>query len=233
MDLKRSAIAWLMVVTALVLGSCSSEDYSVGDDALVLPASLLDAYTVAQATARDWSPDVFVMSAGGGFAVMDERGLGRDHSFQFHSRRRLQTLTVHLLGGIPWTQEISDAIPPGPPIFVNFVPYVQLLDSDDVVPQAVEEAASINAVHPDSIPAATQYAARLLSIAVWPEAEFVGDPTPNTQAWRVDFLVLQAFGGSTTYFSSARFYIHPVSGEMLGWVVPAQPELYPFPQGFP
>ena len=27
-------------------------------------------------------------------------------------------------------------------------------------------------------------------------------------------------------------FIHPVTGEMLGWVVPAQPELYPFPDGF-
>ena len=234
MDLrKRPAIASFALVAALILASCSSEDSSVGDDGLVLPGSLLDAYTVALATARDWSDDVFVLSAGGGFAVMDERGVGNDHSFQFHSRRRLRTITVHLLGGIPWTQEISDPIPPGPPIFVNFVPYVELLDSDDVVPQAVDEAARINTADPDSIPAATHYAARLLSIAVWPEAEFVGDDTPDTQAWRVDFLVLQAFSGSTTYFSAARFYIHPVTGVMLGWVVPSQPELYPFPLGFP
>jgi hypothetical protein len=220
----------LLAVTVAALG-CSSDDYTVGDDSLVLPGSLLDAYPVALARAREWSNDVFVQSAGGGFSVMDEHGVGIDHSYQFHSRRQLKNLTVHLLGGIPWTQEESDPIPP-PPIFVNFVPYVQLLDSDDVVPQAVEEAARINAAHPDSIPAATQYAARLLSIAVWPEAEYVGDPTPDTQAWRVDFLLAQLFGGGTTYFSAARAYIHPVTGEMLGWVVPAQPELYPFPDGF-
>ena len=232
MDLRRCAFPALAAAAALAMG-CASDDYTVGDDALVLPGSLLDAYPVALATAREWSDDVFVLSAGGGFAVMNEHGLGRDHSYLFHSRRQLRTLTVHLMGGIPWTQEISDPIPPGPPIFVDFIPYVQLLDSDDVVPQAVDEAARINAAHPDSIPAATEYAARLLSIPVWPEAEFVGDTTPDTQAWRVDFLVLQPFGGSTTYFSAARFYIHPVSGNMLGWVVPAQPELYPFPQGFP
>ncbi|HET9888445.1 MAG TPA: hypothetical protein VFR10_13140, partial [bacterium] len=227
----RSAIwraALLALVVAIALWGCSPDDYTVGDDSLVIPASLLDAYPVALARARDWSTDVFVQSAGGGFSVMDEHGVGRDHSYQFHSRRQLKNLTVHLLGGIPWTQEETDPIPP-PPLFVNFVPYVQLLDSKDVVPQAVQEAGRINAAHPDSIPIVTQYAARLLSIAVWPEAQYVGDPTPNTQAWRVDFLVQQLFGGGTSYFSAARAYIHPVSGEMLGWVVPDQPELYPFP----
>jgi hypothetical protein len=234
MDLTRGASGIATILAALAMGACSSEDYSIGDDGVVLPASLLEAYPIAQATARAWSNDVFVLSAGGGFAVMNEAGLARDHSYQFHSRRRLQTLTVHLIGGIPWTQEISDPVPPGPPIFVDFVPYVELLDSDDVVPQAVEEAIRINAAFPDSIPAATHYAARLLSIAVWPEAESVNDPTPNTQAWRVDFLVLQPFGGSTTYFSNARYYIHPRNGLFLGApVVPSQPELYPFPQGFP
>jgi hypothetical protein len=231
----RNAIAraaFVALAFAIAPLGCSSDDYTVGEDSLVLPASLLEAYPVALARARDWSSDVFVQSAGGGFSVMDEHGVGRDHSYQFHSRRQLKNLTVHLLGGIPWTQEESDPIPP-PPLFVNFVPYVQLLDSKDVVPQAVAEAGLINAAHPDSIPVVTQYAARLLSIAVWPEAEYVGDPTPNVQAWRVDFLVQQLFGGSTTYFSAARAYIHPVTGEMLGWVVPDQPELYPFPDGFP
>jgi hypothetical protein len=233
MDLSTSRpgiAAALLIMLAIV--SCSSEDFEVDPNALVLPGTLLEAYPIALTVARDWSDDVFVQSAGGGFTVMDAAGRADNHSFQFHSRRRLKNLTVHLFGGIPWTQDITDPIPP-PPLFVNFVPYDRLLDSGDVVPSAVGRAAQINAQFPDSIPPAQDYAARLLSIPVWPEAECVGDPRPDSLAWRVDFLVDSESGGGTTHFSAARFYIHPRTGEHLGRpVVPPQPQLYPFPQGF-
>ena len=52
-------------------------------------------------------------------------------------------------------------------------------------------------------------------------------------AWRVDFLVIGT--GSTSYFSYARFYFDPTTGDLLeaagapNPVIPHQPELYPFP----
>jgi hypothetical protein len=241
MDLKRPGFALL---AAFAFSGCG-EDFSVSDDAVPMPGTLQEAFPLALRVASDWSDDgivdasdgstfAFIQSAGGGFTVMDANGRARNHSFQFHSRRKLKNLTVHLFGGIPWTQEVTDPVPP-PPIFVALRPFSELLDSDVVVPAAIEQAASLNALHPDSIPAATDYAARMLSIPVWPEQEFVGQET-DSLAWRVDFLVVAPFGGSgtTTYFSVARFYSHPISGQFLGDpVVPPEPEVYPFPDGFP
>lgn len=253
MDLKRftratapcrTRTAAAVFATALAVSACG-DDFKVADDSLVLPASLGDAYPVALSVAKEWADDVivdasdgstfeFVQGAGGGFTVMDEKGLAQNHSFQFHSRRKLMNLKVDLFGGIPWTQEAVDAVPP-PPIIVNLVPYNLLLDSDVVVPAAIDWAQAANTVRADSIPAATDYAARLLSTPVWPEQAYVGAPA-DSAAWRVDFLVSQPFGGAggVTYFSAARFYFHPRTGQRLGKpVVPAQPEVYPFPDGFP
>jgi hypothetical protein len=230
---------------AAVLATGCGDEFSTSENALLLPASLLEAYSVALAVANDWADDIFVrtpggggynfvQSAGGGYAVMDAQGRSHNHSFQFHSVQMDRRLTVHLFEGIPWTQDVGDAIPP-PPIFVNFVPYEQLLDSDVIVPAAIERAAAINTQFPDSIPSATDYAARLLSIPTWPEPENVTDE-PDSVAWRVDFLIQQEYtgAGGVTYFSNARFYIHPITGQHLGApVVPDVPELYPFPRGFP
>ncbi len=225
------------------LGGCGGEDFALGEDAVLVPATLQEAYPLALDVAFEWSDDVivnasdgstfaFIQSAGGGFTVMDETGRARNHSFRFHSRRKLRYLLVHLFGGIPWTQETSDAGPP-PPILVNLHPFEDVLDTDVVVPAAIQWAEEINAVDPDSIPAATDYAARLLSVPVWPEQAFVGQET-DSLAWRVDFLVTGEFGGASTYFSVARFYSHPLTGSRFGSpVVPPQPELYPFPLGFP
>jgi hypothetical protein len=68
---------------------------------------------------------------------------------------------------------------------------------------------------------------------VWPESN--SDP-PDSIAWRVDFLIQQEFPAADgiSYGSIARFYIHPQTGQLLGApVVPANPQLYPFPDGFP
>jgi hypothetical protein len=245
MDLMRGrAIAIVVLAGALLAPGCA-EDFSTTESALLLPASLHEGYDVALAVALDWSEDVFlrtsggngyhfVQSAGGGFAVMDAQGRSRSHSFQFHSRTKGMNLIVHLLEGIPWTQEVADAVPP-PPILVNLVPFERLLGSEIVVPAAIDRAQLINTQFPDSIPAATEYAARLLSIPTWPEPEFVGDDA-DSLAWRVDFLIVQDFqaAGGPSYGSIARFYIQPRTGQHLGApVVPPAPELYPFPQGFP
>ncbi len=245
MDLTKRRRALLGAVAMTVVAVGCGDDFSTSESALLLPASVQEAYPVALAVAYDWMDDVFfrvpggggydfVQSAGGGFAVLDASGRGRNHSFQFHSRRAGANLVVHLLEGIPWTQEISDAVPP-PPILVHFVPFDRLLDSDVVVPSAIERAQLINTQFPDSIPAATDYAARLLSIPTFPEPAFVGDEADSI-AWRVDFLIEQEFqsAGGISYGSVARFYIHPQTGQHLGApVVPTNPQLYPFPQGFP
>jgi hypothetical protein len=246
MDLiRRARIVLLGVVVSAAFASGCGEEFSTSESALILPASLHEGYSLALAVALDWSDDVFlrtsggrgyyfVQSAGGGFAVMDATGRSRNHSFQFHSRTKGSNLVVHLLEGIPWTQEVPDAVPP-PPILLHFRPFEELLGSDVVVPSAIQRAESINAQFPDSIPAATEYAARLLSIPTWPEPDFVGDDADSI-AWRVDFLVLADFlaAGGPTYGSVARFYLHPDTGESLGApVVPDNPELYPFPMGFP
>jgi hypothetical protein len=76
------------------------------------------------------------------------------------------------------------------------------------------------------IPDAENYAARLLSIPVWPEPG--PSSTPHTIAWRVDFLVqLPNAQGAPVWFSVARFYVEPWDGQFLGSpIVPQNPELY-------
>lgn len=221
-------------LVGLLFGACSQDDYQFDSDTVHWPASIREAYPVARGVAQDWAPDVFIQSVGGGFGVMDADGRAQNHSFQFHSRRKLQNLKVHLFAGIPWTQAETDVVTP-PPIAVNFVLFENLtVDSDDVVPQSIDWAFEVNQAHPDSIPGGTDYSARLLSIPAWPERPLpqVGD----SLAWRVDFLIEDTFSGAggRTYFSVARFYFHPRTGERLGHpVVPVQPEVYPFPEGFP
>ncbi len=246
MDLiRRIRVVGLGVAASAALASGCGDEFSTSEGALLLPASLHEGYSLGLEVALEWSDDVFlrtsggggyhfVQSAGGGFAVMDASGRSRNHSFQFHSRTKGMNFIVHLLEGIPWTQEVPDAVPP-PPILLHFVPFERLVGSEIVVPNAINRAESINAQFPDSIPAATDYAARLLSIPTWPEPDFVGDEADSI-AWRVDFLVVTDFPAAdgATYGSVARFYLHPDTGESLGApVVPDAPELYPFPNGFP
>jgi hypothetical protein len=67
-------------------------------------------------------------------------------------------------------------------------------------------------------------------VKVWPEPR---PPTsPDSVAWRVDFLEEDVFEQTrvSVYWSTARFYVQPLTGEMLGHVVPPTGrELYPWP----
>jgi hypothetical protein len=134
---------------------------------------------------------------------------------------------VNLIGGIPWTSEtIVQSIDP---VFVGFN---QFLDSDAAVAEALQRADELNLAHPtgDSIPIPDIFAARLASVAAWPEPR--PNDAPDSIAWRVDFLEEDLFEStrSPVYWSTARFYVQPRTGEVLGHVVPVSGrELYPWP----
>jgi hypothetical protein len=235
MDLRRrlGPVRALAIGVALTGASgCLSTDpsaqYSRG--AIILPATLLEAYSLAEELALDWSPNAFVTSLGGGFTVMDETGGARNHSFVFHARDRFthRRLTVHLFGGSPWM--IDAAVGPPPARFVDFE---EMIDSDVAVAAAINLAELANSVTPDSISVPEEFAARLLSTSVWPEAAPGDQVAANTVAWRVDFLELDVLEQTEVpvYWSTARFYFDPYTGELLGEpVFPASGrEIYPFP----
>jgi hypothetical protein len=222
MDLRttgRRALALGAACGALALGGCSDTPFEYSDDAMRLPSTLKDALPLATSAARARAPGAFVTRMGGGFTVMDDRGRASDHSFVFHAREGQAKIkiTVHLIHGSPWVQD--EIVPDIPRPFADST---LALDSDGVVERAVQLAPS----HGVDVP--ERFAARLSTTPSWPEPHDVTQ-TGDVIAWRVDFLVLQPIGGSTVYFSAARFYFDPVTGEELGVVVPPQPELYPFP----
>jgi hypothetical protein len=220
MDLTRRPAALLAGVLLALQGCASDAPFEYGEDALLLPATLGDALPLAEAQARAEYPNAYLTRMGGGFTVEDEQGRSHNHSFIFHARvgpSRYQ-IDVHLIHGSPWVQTRTETDPPPP-----FAEADLVLDSDGVVTRAIQ-LAPLNGV-----PLTGVYSARLSTTPAWPEPENVNDPGDRI-AWRVDFLVLQPSGATTVYFSTARFYFDPRTGDLLGSpVVPSDPELYPFP----
>jgi hypothetical protein len=227
----------LAVLAALTifLPACGEDPpTSFSDDAVTLPATILEMYPLAARLAGDWNENAFPSRLGGGFTVLDADGRGRNHSFEFHARFGTQTrrLTVHFFNGVPWLQDTPAGSPPVPFTGVDF------LDSDATVGVCRDLADALNDVAPGSIPAASAYAARLISANVYPEPRNASD-TPTERAWRVDFLEEAprdpSPGGDPTpvWWSLARFYIGLEDGQFLGDpVLPATDtgrELYPFP----
>jgi hypothetical protein len=132
---------------------------------------------------------------------------------------------VHLIHSLPWTLDTPVSEPP--PVLVP-----GLLDSDDVIGVCLDLAGQLNAAVPGTIPAATHFAARLSGTRVWPEP--IAGGVPTDVAWRVDFLELDERSPSDStpvWWSLARFYIQPGSGQFLGPPIlpPTGRELYPFP----
>jgi hypothetical protein len=223
MDLiRRLAPRFAALVVSLVLVGCGSDDpIEYGDDALLLPATLGEALPLATSEARAREEGAYLTRLGGGFTVLDEGGQGANHTFVFHTRATrgvLRRITVHLFHGSPWVDVVT--VPEAPPPFDA----AELsLDSDAVVERAIQLAPIY------AVALAPAYSARLSTVPSWPEPESVTDVGTDV-AWRVDFLVLQPIGNTTVYFSSARFYFDPESGDLLGPPEhPASPELYPFP----
>jgi hypothetical protein len=231
MDLTRGAAARVFALGFVfpVLAGCSDDPASYSGDAMLLPATLFEALPLATKISRDWNGDAFPTRLGGRFTVMDAQGRALNHSFEFHARFGLQwrRLTVDLISGVPWTQDTPAGEPP--PTFRSLGD----LDSDSVVGIAIALAGQLNTDDPGSIPPATHYAARLLSVAVWPEPTSTVDPADSV-AWRVDFLELDELSNddpTPVWWSLARFYVDPDDGQFLGDpVLPATGrELYPFP----
>lgn len=225
----RHVAAGLGLTAALCTAGCGDDPASYSNDALLLPATVTEAYRFADALAHEWSPSAFVTSMGGSFAVMDSLGRARNHSFVFHARdgQIYRRLTIHLIEGTPWMQDMIVPEPPPP-----FVQVESLIDSDVAIGLALNLAQLVNEAHPDSIPIPVEFAARLQSVPVYPEPGT--DPDPNTEvAWRVDFLELDVLESSNSlvYWSTARFYFDPYSGTLFGQPVlpPTGRELYPFP----
>jgi hypothetical protein len=228
MDVTRRAFAALAGLALLAAGAGCSSDSPAGltDDAMPLPATLFEAMTLAQAEARRWSENAQVARIGGGFTVMDAEGRARDHTFVWFARdgQIRRRLDQHLFSGVPWQidQRVSE---PDPPLDLSLY-----LDSDVMVPAAINVAEEINAqAMTDSIPITESFSARLSSRPAWPEP--VGGVSADSVAWRVDFLELapSPTNGTLVWWSTARFYFDPRTGELYEAVVPNQRELYPLP----
>jgi len=224
MDLRNARLGWraaLALTLALVAAGCGSDTpFEFTQDAMKLPATLDEALPLATRVAQSANATAFVTRLGGGVTVMDEHGRAWDHSFIFHAHQStiVRKITVNLIHGTPWVK--VETVPPGPHPFVN--PETDLsIDSDDVVERAVQLAPLYG------VNLAAHYSARLSSVPAFPEPHDVTQ-IGDVIAWRVDFLTLVA--GSTAYFSYARFYFDTATADLLGSpVIPAQPELYPFP----
>jgi len=218
-------------LAAAVAGCGSENPATFSDDAILLPATLLEAYSLAESLARDWNPGAYPTRLGGGFTVMDAEGRAFDHSFEFYARFGLQwrRLTLHLLSGAPWMQESSVGTPPP-----SFTPF-PTIDSREAVHVARQTAEFLNQSDPGRIPIPEQFAARLLSVPVWPESLFVYNESDSV-AWRVDFLELGPLDPdgappdlTPVWWSLVRFYVNPWSGQLIGEPTEPGRELYPFP----
>lgn len=225
---RAGALVTPAVLLAFVAG-CSQKELEYSESALLLPGTLFDGLTLADAVARDWSENAHLVRLGGEFAVMNERGEARNHSYVYDARfgpATTRRLTVHLVAGMPWSQDTPVATIDPP-----FVDFPSLLDSDAVVGAALDWARAINADHPDSIPIPEIFAASLASVATWPERRS-GSP-PESVAWRVDFVEEDIYSPPSgpdvlVYWSLARFYFQPATGDTLGHVVPpGGREIYP------
>jgi hypothetical protein len=225
--MRRGAALALLALAALP--ACSENEFEYSGEAMILPATLFEGLPLADATAREWAENAHVVRLGGGFTVMDSLGRARNHTYHYNARIGFSSrkLTVNVIGGIPWTAEtfVQSIDPP-------FVGFEHFLDSDAAVAEALRRADELNAGHPtgDSIPIPEIFAARLASVAVWPEPR--PPESPDSVAWRIDFLEEDIFDptGVPVYWSTARFYVQPRTGEMLGSVVPPTGrEIYPWP----
>ncbi|MCA9753114.1 MAG: hypothetical protein KC591_13045 [Gemmatimonadetes bacterium] len=227
MDLRRPAVLAALLACALGAGACSDgPPTALSDDAIELPATLLEAKRLADRQAADWSPTAQLLWIGGGFTVLDADGRGRNHTFFYYARFGLmhRRLDMHLFSAAPWAFDR----PTSPP--AALLDLTDVVDTDVVVPAAIAYAESINVAHPDSIPIPESFAARLSAEPAWPEPQNVSDPADSV-AWRVDFLVEQVHpsSGARVWYSTARFYFQPRTAALFGTVVPDQPQLYPYP----
>jgi len=237
----RSRAGAALLGTALLAGlagaGCSSSDSPLeySDDAVLLPATVREMYTVAYDLAREVSDRAYVTKMGGGFAIMNSEGRARHHSFIFHAQEGqavYREITIHLIAGSSWITERS--VPPPPPPFVDFD---ELADSDAAVARALAVADSLNAIAPGSIPvppgrgdpSAYEFAAKISSVPQWPEPGS-GNPADPRIAWRVDFLTEAVVGSSGVLvpFSTVRFYFEPVTLDPLDDPI-VSTELYPRP----
>ncbi|MFN8179352.1 MAG: hypothetical protein U0167_15585 [bacterium] len=221
--LSRGALAGAL---GLLAAGCGDTPFEYSRDALRLPATLKEALPLATLEAQRENPSAFVARLGGGLAVMDDHGRSFDHTFIFyaHDHNILRKITVDLIHGTPWLKAETVPLADGHP-FVH--PDTDLsLDSDSVVERAIQLAPQYG------VDLAPHYAARLSSVPAFPEPHDVTE-IGDVIAWRVDFLVIGT--GSTAYFSYARFYFDPATGDLLhatgaqNPVKPPQAELYPFP----
>ncbi len=226
MDLTRpsrrpAAVIALGAVGAFValgglLGCASDTPFELTEDAIPFPATVMDAYVIAERVALDWSEKAYPARLGGEFTVLDAEGRGRNHSFTFFARigNINQKLIVHMLSGAPYT--IETRVPaPDPP----FRDIEAILDTDVAVAIAENEMQAWNEAHPDSAVAIPdRFGARLLSVPVWP-LRFPGSPgVPDELAWRVDLLVEEEGGDPVRliWWSLGRVYLDPESGQPLG-----------------
>lgn len=223
--LLRPPRSALLCVLLIATGCSSDAPLEYGDDAILLPATLGEAYGLAEAIALEWSESAWVTKLGGGFTIMDADGRSQNHSFRFHSRfgPSSKRLDIHLIGGAAWTQEQIDH-PPAP----TFRGFDEIADSDEAVAAAINIAALLNETSPGSLPIPERFAARLESRVQWPEAGS-GLPGSPKVAWRVDFIIENEIAvGQAVPFSTARFYFDPVSLELFGDPI-ISTELYPRP----
>ncbi len=215
MDLRRTL---LLALPAMLVAGCSSDTpWEVEDEAVSLPATVLSAYRLAEDIALEWSERAYPTRLGGDFAVLGPEGTSRNHSFEFHARESYvsRRLTVQLLSGAPY---LNEKIVQTPDLPVPFADFDDILDSEIAIAFAINVAEAWNLDHPDdAIVIPGHFAARLKSRAVWPLAG-PGDDAPDRRAWRIDFLEEAANVDSTSlvWWSLARIYLDPVTGEALG-----------------
>lgn len=239
----RLALAPFVLAAALgasFLSGCESSDapFELADDAIDLPATMMEAYRLANRLALDESERAYVTKMGGGFTLMNHLGQARNHSFVFHAREGIgvsRRFIIHLIAGAPWIQTSTVNSPPQ-----SFADVEALADSDEAIAAVLEFTAQTNTAFPDSIPLpegafdddAFVYAAKILSNPQWPEPNDTSGESPRV-AWRVDFLTtgVPGGGGVPVPYSLVRFYLDPVTLEVLAAPIKSGPggELYPWP----
>ncbi len=230
---RRELLAAVAAV-GLLAGCSSDTPFEIDEDAVTFPATVKEAFAVAEGVALDWSEKAYVARLGGEFTVLDAEGRGRNHSFTFYARNGTisEKLVVHILSGAPYTRD--DRVPVPEPSFRDFD---AIVDTDAAVAIAINEALAWNEANPDdALTIPDRFGARLLSLPVWPLVAAGGSTPREDLAWRIDFLVEDEGGDPPRliWWSLGRVYLDPMSGQALGEPVipPSGREAYT-PTDFP
>lgn len=214
----RPGVALLVGGLALAgCGSVTDPEYTA-DDLPRFPATMLEALPIAQAAAEREGEGVRPTTFGGGFFVTDERGVARELSYRFRVfvDGQQRNVEVDLFEGLPRVR-VTDPIG-----VIPVVPVEAIQDSDALVRKAIGEGILAGVTIPEF------FAPYLAGRAAWPEPEAGSTDVPTEFASRVDFLELRRNDdtGDDIWWSTARFYFEPFTGEFLGSIVPDQPQVW-------